>query len=153
MRKCCCNGDPALSAPVGSGEILRSLLIEQTADETHSSSITFMNLIMTSVFEKTRESSRLYVLATFAASAASLATIGEFQIRVSGVDRRAAGITLSTTDIPQSGAVQTLVSGIAAGFPSVALRWRQSVMSADLQVRPVTAPNSEHSSLLVQEWA
>jgi hypothetical protein len=112
-----------------------------------------MNLIMTSVFEKQRADSRLYVLATFAASAGSLATIGEFQIRVAGVDRRAAGITLTVTDIPQSGAVQTLVSGIAAGFPSVALRWAQTVMGADLRVRPVGAPTQEHSSLLVQEWA
>lgn len=123
----------------------QSVFAEIAADATFTSA-TFVDVLTAAI--TTLGSTKLVINSSFALSNSSTNTTHHFRITVDGVAKRGCGVRYINAP-GVAGAIALLVTGLAAGAHTVKLQAR--VDSGTLRIRPVTAPDDEHASLVVQE--
>jgi hypothetical protein len=73
----------------------------------------------------------------------------DFRITVDGTTKRAVGTRMAAANDPESASIVLRVTGLSVGVHTVKVQWKTSGGTA--QIRPVTVPDEEHASLLVEE--
>jgi hypothetical protein len=136
-----------VTGPTGSGAtVLQSAFGEVTVDTSTTSNV-FVDLITVPI---TTTGAILFLASSFAASPTGAAVAADFRLTLDGVPLRGAGLFMNTGQ-PESGAIDYRATGLAPGAHTVKLQWRSNSALLGVQIRPVTAPNTEHASLYVQE--
>ena len=134
----------------GGAGLIQTAFSEVTADVTTTSSV-FVDVPGLTNTITTTAGSNLYAINTFSPSTSSL--IGQtidFRIVIDGVPIRASESTVGLLNVAaaQAGALK-IRANLAPGVHTIKVQWRTSGGTA--RIRPVTAPNSEHASLIVME--
>jgi len=94
----------------------------------------------------------LLVFVSFAASRSNPA-LDLFQVKVDGVVQAGGGAAVHGHGggvSNSSGAIVLRIAGLAAGPHTIAVEWSQDA-AGTVSIRPVTAPDAEHASLLLVE--
>ena len=134
------------TTPVTLSQVRGQTVFAEISADTSITSATFVDVLSASV--TTLGGTKLIVTASFAISNTGANTTHHFRIVVDGVAKRGAGIRYTNTP-GATGGIAIVVVGVAAGAHTVKLQAR--VDSGTLRIRPVTAPDDEHASLVVQE--
>ena len=131
----------------GFNKFLQSQFTQITVDTT-TGSVTFVPFLSQSI---TISSTTNFLIVHFSAGASNLTNNNNviFRLTIDGAAIRGAAITSSPATAPQSSSIVYRTTGLSVGAHTVAIQWR--VNSSTGRVRPVTAPDTEHASLLVEE--
>jgi len=134
-----------LSQGPGANSILQTLFARIVADTTTTSTgfVTLLSLAVT-----TLPNTKLVIRGAAHCSNTAVNNQLWFRITVDGVVRNSGGVRYP--GLPAVGAVvEHVETGLAAGAHTILLEWR--VNAGTGRVRPVTVPDNESASLLVQE--
>jgi hypothetical protein len=131
---------------VHKGMYLQTVFAQITVDTTTASavSVTLLSQAIT-----IQAGSNIIIRLTLGASNSNSNQSLFFRVQVDGVTQRGVGITSSGANSPSSGALTLLVTGLAAGARTVTVQWRVSANTG--QIRPVTVPDAEAATLMIQE--
>lgn len=129
-----------------SGQILQSIFSEVTVDTT-TASAAFVTLLSQNI---NTSDGYIYVNATFSSSNATNNQTNYFRITIDDVPIRGCGTRFASATTPGAGAI-LIKRPIAAGAHNIQLQWR--VAGGTGRIYPVTAPDAEHTSLLIQEMS
>ena len=116
---------------------------------TTATSFVSPSTLLTTTITKRLAASNLIVHFSVGASNSNNGRQMFFRVVVDGVPQRAVGVDCPNLGFAQGAAIVTSVSGVAAGSRTILIEWYRSANTG--QVRPVTAPDSEHASMLVEE--
>ena len=148
----CCTGPTGAAGTSGAtGGLLETKFTEVTTDITTTSPV-FVTIPQLTQTITTSAGSTLYSTLTFSPSnTAPTPQSIDFRILIDGVPIRASEsvVGLLNSNSAQAGALLVQRTGLAAGTHTIEVQWRTSGGTA--QIRPVTAPNAEHASLLTIE--
>lgn len=136
---------------IGAGGATGAVLQMQTTEldaDTSTNSSTWVDLLTVNV--TTVAGSKLMVHFTAGFINTGTATT-YFRVTVDGTAKRGVANRASNNNYGQNASAVMTVPGLASGAHVVKLQWRVSGNVAN--VRPVTNPDSEHATLLVEEFA
>lgn len=125
---------------------LQSLFTEVTVN-TSTTSTTFVTLLSQAI--TIQAGSVLVVHFTASSSHAGNNQTALFRVQVDGVTYRAVGERNPTATFPGSCGIVLRIPGLAAGARTVVIQWRTT--GSTLRIQPVTVPDAEHASLLLEE--
>ncbi len=128
------------------GPFLQSVFAEIAADTT-TTSAAFVTLLSQAI--TIQAGSILLIHFTVSNSHSTNNQTGYFRIQVDGVTVRAAANRNGTSGEPGSCSIVLRRTGLAVGAHTVTVQWRTS--GGTIRVRPITAPDQEHASLLLEE--
>ena len=120
--------------------------VEVTVDTT-TTSLTFVTLLTDSI--TITAGGIIMVQVSIGTSNSNNNITNFFRLVIDGVVRRGSAYTSSGSNNPGSVGLVYRVAGLAAGARTVTLEWR--VASGTGQVRPVTVPDDEHATMIIQE--
>jgi len=126
----------------------QSVFLEKTTDAT-TTSTTFVTLLSQAI----TMAGSTNLLIHFSAGVSNTGNNSQtyFRITVDGVVKRGVSVVSSSAGAVESAAMVLKVTGLSAAAHTVLVEWK--VGGSTGQVRPVTAPDSEHASLLLEEVA
>lgn len=140
-------GEPVVQD--GPPNLLQTAGVQLAADAL-TNATTFVALLTVPI--TTTVGGVLVIDASFAASVSLIApSLAFFRVVLDGVPLEGSGMLLSTLAQQQGGGFALRVTAVAPGAHTVVLEWRGSLINLGLQIRPVTAPDAEHASLVVWE--
>ncbi len=126
-------------------ELRQTAFAEQTVDVT-TASLVFVDLLTVSL--TTLAGATLLIHAAASGDNTNDNMITSLRVTVDGVQKAAAGIR-PNNNFPGTGAIVVRVTGLTAALHTVKLQWHTSNNTA--RIRPVTLPDTNYASLLVQE--
>lgn len=135
----------ARSDHVHRGVLLQTIFAEISADTT-TTSATFVDLISQSI---TTTGGNLIIQFTTSASNTNIGKLITFRITVDAVAKRGTQINPGAPNAAESAAINIKVIGLSAGVHTIAIQWKRDANTA--RIAPVTAPDSEHASLIISE--
>lgn len=141
--------DPTAPATPLGGSYVKSAFAEQTTDVAAGAA--FADLLTIAI---TTGANKLNI-AFSAGIGLSFTILGisstvSFRILLDGVPLRGTATSASLTGLQGSAALR-LQAPVTAGPHTITLQWRVVGVAAAADIRPVTAPDFEHASLLVEE--
>ena len=128
-------------------KFVQSVTSQITVD-TSTSSASFTSFLTTDVIVQNNNSVLLVFFSVSGTTASGTASMF-FRVLLDGVAQRSVGMSPPSSTRPGAAFLVLRLSGVAAGTRTVAVQWRVSASTG--RVRPVTNPDSEHASLVVQE--
>lgn len=138
--------DQNVTTPTTLSQLRGQTVFAEVAADTSITSATFVDVLTAAI--TTLGGTKLLITCSFALSNSSANTTHHFRITVDGVAKRGAGVRYTNTP-GAAGGIAIVVASVAAGAHTIKLQAR--VDSGTLRIRPVTAPDDEHASLVVQE--
>jgi hypothetical protein len=131
------------------GMFLQTVFAEITVDTTTLSS-TFVSLLSQVITTQTGTNLLIYLTSGVSNNTNDRDVF--FRVQVDGVTKRGVGVECHANGEAVSAAMVLKVTGLLAGAHTVLVQWRASTGGANTaQIRPVTAPDAEHFSLLLEE--
>ena len=115
--------------------------------DTSTSSAVFVDLLTINI--TTVLGSRLLMVFLFSLSNGSANQTAAFRFMVDGIAYDGSGSRLSPANEPQSGGMQRVITGLAAGAHVVKVQWKTS--GGTISIKPVTVPDTESAALEVTE--
>lgn len=138
--------DQNVTTPITLSQLRGQSVFAEVSADTTVTSATFVDVLSAAI--TTLAGTKLIITSSFALSNSGANTTHHFRVTVDGVAKRGCG--LRYVNVPAAaGGIALIVTGLAAGAHTVKLQAR--VDSGTLRIRPVTAPDDEHASLVVQE--
>lgn len=141
--------DPTAPATPPGGSYVKSVFVEQATDVAAGAA--FADLLVAAITTGANKIS----IAFSAGIGLSFTVLGilstvSFRILLDGVPLRGTSTSASLTGLKGSAALQ-LQTPVTAGPHTVTLQWKVVGVAAAADIRPVTASDFEHASLLVEE--
>lgn len=138
--------------PGGASSLLQTTQ-SAIAAATTTTSTTFVALLSASI--TLQAGSFLLLTFTWAASNNSANRIVSFEIQVNGTSYRQAACRVSAGNAAESGSIVGRIavgaSGLVAGANTIAIRWRTSAGTAQIDPTQTAIGREEHAALLLQE--
>jgi hypothetical protein len=138
--------DQNVTTPITLSQVRGQTVFSELAADTSITSATFVDVITAAI--TTLGGTKLIITSSFALSNTGANTGHHLRITVNGVAKRGCGLRYVNSPAI-AGVIALVVTGLAAGAHTVKLQAR--VDPGTLRIRPVTAPDDEHASLVVQE--
>jgi len=138
------------TTPLTLSRVRGQTVFSEISTDTTTSSTTFVDLLTATL--TTVAGTKLIVIATFAVSNSNSNAQQHFRMTVDGIVKRGCGVRF-VNNPSAAGSLALVVTGLSAGSHTIKLQWRADASGGTVQVRPVTAPDDEHASLVVQEVA
>jgi len=133
--------------PSASSGGLRQTVFAPISSDTTTTSSTFVDLITQAI--TITSGGILLINVSASVSNSSVNKAATFRITIDGVTKGGFGVELKSADVPCSGAYVARVTGLAVGARTVKVQWKTT--TGTMQIRPITHPDDEHCSLLIQE--
>lgn len=140
------DGGLSLAGGILKGSLLQSILTEVTVDTT-TTSTTFVTLLSQAI--TISAGSILIVQFVSSSSNGGALRFEYYRILIDGTPYRGASCKLTNIDATGGASISIRVPGLAAGSRTVIVQWR--VSGGTGQIRPVTVPDGESASVLIQE--